>query len=202
MVTVLISLLLWGQKNGDPTNLDGKDYVMKDCWVPEAKRYHEVDVLEHVKGIPNVIQLVDHWDVMYDGEPDCTAQICNYYQQFDLEDRGDPRKELICAFHNFVIAHRLMVECEILHGDLSPNNFIIYKSIGYFIDFDHTRFIEKGKASTIHLALGPSHTSLCASGLLTTFLSKKAAILEGDFLMDRVSKYFSEFKPLVDEWLG
>ncbi|KAG2351733.1 hypothetical protein BDR07DRAFT_1022327 [Suillus spraguei] len=42
----------------------------------------------------------------------------------------------------------------------------------------------------------------CASGLLTTFLSKKWAISEGDFLMDRVSDYFSEFKPLVNEWHG
>ncbi|KAG1839394.1 hypothetical protein C8R48DRAFT_782112 [Suillus tomentosus] len=57
----------------DPT--DGKDYAMKDCWVPEAKRYHEVAVLKRVHGIPNVVQLVDDWDVMYDGEPDCTAQI-------------------------------------------------------------------------------------------------------------------------------
>jgi Fungal protein kinase len=176
----------------DPTNPDRKDYAMKDCWVPEAKRYHEVDVLERVKGIPNVVELVDHWDVMYDGEPDCTVRIRNCYQQFDPEDRddhrfcnrfhrrivmtpcGEPlsdfssRKELICAFRDFVVgefssvqhvkfkcnnvmilAHRLMVERGILHGDLSPNNFIIYEGIGYFIDFDHAGFIEKGKASTI-----------------------------------------------------
>ncbi|KAG1824987.1 hypothetical protein EV424DRAFT_1538060 [Suillus variegatus] len=35
--------------------VDGKEYAMKDCWVAEAKRYHEVDVLERVKGIPNVV---------------------------------------------------------------------------------------------------------------------------------------------------
>ncbi|KAG1864573.1 hypothetical protein C8R48DRAFT_773088 [Suillus tomentosus] len=283
----------------DPTNPDGKDYAMKDCWVPEAKRYHEVDVLERVKGIPNVVELVDHWDVMYDGEPDCTARIRNRYQQFDPEDRddhrfcnrfhrrivmtpcGEPlsdfssRKELICAFRDFVVAHRLMVERGILHGDLSPNNFIIYEGIGYFIDFDHAGFIEKGKASTISFGTGTipyismrvlkmmsrnaetmkktadanqlhpiehhvcddlesmfyiffefvtkyrgahgilaltwdklampwsdTYENLGASGLLTTFLSKKGAIFEGDFLMDRVSEYFSEFRPLVDEWRG
>ncbi|KAG1891927.1 uncharacterized protein F5891DRAFT_986421 [Suillus fuscotomentosus] len=232
----------------DPTNPDGKDYAMKDCWVPEAKRYHEVDVLERIKGIPNVIELVDHWDVI---------------------------KELICAFRDFVVAHRLMVERGILHGDLSLNNFIIYEGIGHFIDFDHAGFIEKGKASMIsfgtgtipyismrvlkmmsrnaetmkktadanqlhpiehhvcddlksmfyiffkfvakyggaHGILAPTwdklampwsdaYENLGASGLLTTFLSKKGAIFKGDFLMDRVSEYFSEFRPLVDEWHG
>ncbi|KAG1901600.1 uncharacterized protein F5891DRAFT_1187471 [Suillus fuscotomentosus] len=162
----------------DPTNPDGKDYVMKDCWVPEAKRYHEVDVLERVKGIPNVIELMDHWDVMCNGEPDCTAWIHNRYQQFNPEDRDDhrfcnqfhwrivmtpcgellsdfsSRKELICAFRDFVVAHRLMVKRGILHGDLSPNNFIIYEGIGYFIDFYHAGFIEKGKASTISFGTG------------------------------------------------
>ncbi|KAG2082121.1 uncharacterized protein F5147DRAFT_783413 [Suillus discolor] len=160
----------------DPT--DGKDYVMKDCWVPEAKRYHEVAILKRVHGIPNVIQLVDDWDVMYDGEPDCTAQICDRYQQFDLDDKddhrfcnrfhrwlvmtpcGEPlshfssRKELICAFRDFVVAHRLMVECGILHGDLSPNNFIIYEGNSYFINFDHAGFIEEGKTSTISFGTG------------------------------------------------
>ncbi|KAG1801491.1 uncharacterized protein HD556DRAFT_1438513 [Suillus plorans] len=45
-----------------------------------------------------------------------------------------------------------------------------------------------------------AYQNLGASSLLTTFLSKKGAISEGDFLMDRVSDYFSEFKPLVNEW--
>ncbi|KAG2079613.1 kinase-like domain-containing protein [Suillus discolor] len=279
----------------DPT--DGKDYVMKDCWVPEAKRYHEVAVLKQVHGIPNVVQLVDDWDVMYDGEPDCTARIRDRYQQFDPDDRddhrfcnrfhrqlvmtpcGEPlshfssRKELICAFCDFVVAHRLMVECGILHGDLSLNNFIIYEGNSYFIDFDYARFIEEGKTSTISFGTGTipyismrvlkkmlrnaetvkktadatqlqqiehymcddlesmfyiffefvtkyggahgivaptwdklampwleAYENLGASSLLTTFLSKKGAIYEGDFLMDRVSDYFSEFKPLVNEW--
>lgn len=55
--------------------VDGKEYAMKDCWVSEIKRYHEVDVLERVKGIPYVVQLVDHWDVLFDREADCTTHI-------------------------------------------------------------------------------------------------------------------------------
>jgi hypothetical protein len=101
--------------------IDGKEYVMKDCWVTEVKRYHKVDVLGRVKGIPNVIQLIDHWDVLSNGEPDCTACIWDGYGVL-LENRpdmrffnryhwcllltpcGDPlwdfssRKELICQF--------------------------------------------------------------------------------------------------------
>ncbi|KAG2130226.1 hypothetical protein DEU56DRAFT_914850 [Suillus clintonianus] len=137
----------------DPT--DGKDYAMKDCWVPAAKRYHEATVLERVKGIPNVVRLVDHWDVMFDGKPDCTAQIRDRYQRFDPDDREfSSRKELVCAFRDFVIAHGLMVERGVLHGDLSPNNFILHEGIGYFIDFNHAGFLEEGKTSTISFGTG------------------------------------------------
>jgi hypothetical protein len=106
--------------------VDGKEYALKDCWVAEAKRYHEVDVLERVKGIPNVVQLVDHWDVLFDGEPDCTARIRDgygilpedrpdkrfinrYHRRLLLTPCRDPlwhfssRKELICAFRDFVV---------------------------------------------------------------------------------------------------
>jgi hypothetical protein len=38
------------------------------------------------------------------------------------------------------------------------------------------------------------------SGLLATFLAKKGAMSESDILIDRVSDYFSEFKPIIDEW--
>ncbi|KAG1886156.1 hypothetical protein F4604DRAFT_1917860 [Suillus subluteus] len=241
----------------DPTN--GKDYAMKDCWVPEAKRYHEVAILERVKGIPNVVQLVDHWDVMYNRKPDWVIT-------GSTSALGRSQYVLFVT----VIAHRLMVECGILHGDLSTNNFIIHEGIGYFIDFDHARFIEEGKISTISFGTGTiPYISMCvlkmmsrnaetmkktadatqlqqiqhyacddlesmfyiffkfvtkyggargilmptwdkltmpwseayenlgASSLLTTFLSKKGAISEGNFLMDRVSDYFLEFKPLM-----
>jgi hypothetical protein len=103
---------------------DGIDYAMKDCWVAEAKRYHEVDVLKKVKGIPNVVELVDHWDVKYGDQDDCTDLIRRQYSREDRRDKkfcnryhrrlvmkpcGEPlsrfksRKELICAFRDFVV---------------------------------------------------------------------------------------------------
>ena len=53
----------------------GAEYALKDCWVDEAKKTHEVDILKMVAGIPNVVTLVDEWDVMYDGKPDSTSNI-------------------------------------------------------------------------------------------------------------------------------
>ncbi|KAG2744755.1 hypothetical protein P692DRAFT_20650377, partial [Suillus brevipes Sb2] len=36
-----------------------------------------------------------------------------------------------------------------LHGDLSPNNIIIFEGKGFFIDFDHAKFLsDDGKADT------------------------------------------------------
>ncbi|KAG2155764.1 hypothetical protein DEU56DRAFT_906933 [Suillus clintonianus] len=288
--------------------VDGKEYAMKDCWVTEAKRYHEVDVLGRVKGIPNVVQLVDHWDVLSNGEPDCTARIRDgygvllenrpdtrffnrYHRRLLLTPCGDPlwdfssRKELICAFRDFVVAHETMIQRRVLHGDLSPNNFIIHEGIGYFIDFDHASIIKEGETFTVSFGTGTvpyismrilkkmsknvdilkkaktinakkndntnsiaqpelvehnssddleslfyiffefvskyggAHGTLAptwdkmsmpwadayenlgaTSGLLATFLAKKGAMSEGDILTDRVSDYFSEFKPIVDEW--
>ncbi|KAG2115323.1 uncharacterized protein F5147DRAFT_649696 [Suillus discolor] len=38
-------------------------------------------------------------------------------------------------------AHKAMVQRNVLHGDLSPNNFVIFDGHGYFIDFDHAQII-------------------------------------------------------------
>ncbi|KAG1905436.1 uncharacterized protein F5891DRAFT_1183383 [Suillus fuscotomentosus] len=147
----------------------GNQYALKDCWVTEEKGMHKTTILEMVKGIPNVVKLIDHWDVYYEGEPDCTACICSQYDmdhQDDLmfRDRfhccillspcGEPlskfssRRELLTAFHAFVVAHHMMIEKQVLHGDLSPNNFVVHDGIGYFIDFDHALILAEGMTST------------------------------------------------------
>ncbi|KAG2047661.1 hypothetical protein BDR06DRAFT_976567 [Suillus hirtellus] len=51
------------------------EYALKDCWVTEDKRYHEVTILWMVEGILNVVGLMANWDVLYDGELDCTHRI-------------------------------------------------------------------------------------------------------------------------------
>ncbi|KAG1895270.1 uncharacterized protein F5891DRAFT_1194328 [Suillus fuscotomentosus] len=139
--------------------VDGKEYAMKDCWVAEAKRYHEVDVLERVKNIPNVVQLVDHWDVLFDGEPDCTARIQDRYGILpeDRPDKRDPlwhfssRKELICTFRDFVVG------------------------IGYFIDFDHVSIMKEGETFTI--SFGTGTVPYISMRILKT-MSKNADILK------------------------
>ncbi|KAG1753259.1 hypothetical protein EDB19DRAFT_818472 [Suillus lakei] len=143
--------------------------VLKDCWVTEEKRNHEATILEMVKGIPNVVQLIDHWDVYYGEEPDCTLHIrsqydtnhradlafCNrFHCRILLSPCGEPfssRTELLTAFHAFVAAHNAMIKNRVLHGDLSPNTFIIHNSIGYFIDVDHASILAEGTTSTYSL---------------------------------------------------
>jgi hypothetical protein len=99
---------------------DGTEYALKDCWVAEDKKNHEVTVLKMVEGIPNVVKLVAHWDVLYDGEPDCTYRIrashgvCTsgfirrFHRRLLLTPCGEPlvlyssKLELLRAFHDFV----------------------------------------------------------------------------------------------------
>ncbi|KAG1898008.1 uncharacterized protein F5891DRAFT_499656 [Suillus fuscotomentosus] len=150
-------------------NKEGVEYALKDCWVEESKKMHEPTILKTLKGIPNVVELIDDWDVYYEGQPDCTARIRKEYNQDQRDDTafcnrlhrrlllspcGEPlsqfnsRMELITAFRQFVIAHGAMIERRVLHGDLSPNNFVIYEGTGYFIDLDHAAILPVDTTST------------------------------------------------------
>ncbi|KAG2150752.1 uncharacterized protein EDB93DRAFT_1249762 [Suillus bovinus] len=147
----------------------GNKDALKDCWVTEEKRMHETTILEMVKGIPNIVELVDHWDVYYKGEPDCTACIRSQYDMGHRDDlmfrnrfhlhillspcreplsKFSSRQELLTAFHAFVVAHHMMIKKRVLHGDLSPNNFIVHDGIGYFIDFNHASILAEGMTGT------------------------------------------------------
>ncbi|KAG2054212.1 hypothetical protein BDR06DRAFT_1007887 [Suillus hirtellus] len=150
-------------------NKEGEEYALKDCWVEESKKMHEPTVLRMLKGVPNIVELIDDWDVYYEGQPDCMARIRKKYGQDQRDDSafcnrfhrrlllspcGVPlsqfssRTELIVAFRHFVIAHQAMIERRVLHGDLSPNNFVIHNGIGYFIDFDHAAVLAVNATST------------------------------------------------------
>ncbi|KAG1801846.1 uncharacterized protein BJ212DRAFT_1304991 [Suillus subaureus] len=106
---------------------DGMEYVLKDCWVAEDKKNHKVTILKMVEGILNVVKLMAHWDVLYNGVPDCIFHWCLL-----LTPCREPlvfyslKLELLRAFHDFVLAHSLMLASHVLHRDLSPNNFIIH----------------------------------------------------------------------------
>ncbi|KAG1891286.1 hypothetical protein F4604DRAFT_1673178 [Suillus subluteus] len=106
---------------------EGVEYALKDCWVEESKKMHKPTILRMLKGVPNVVELIDNWDVYYEGQPDCTALIC---KEHDQDQRDDT------------------TFCNRFHRDLSPNNFVIYKGIGYFIDFDHAAILAVNTTST------------------------------------------------------
>ncbi|KAG1825234.1 hypothetical protein DFJ58DRAFT_738552 [Suillus subalutaceus] len=40
----------------------------------------------------------------------------------------------------------MVTQQNVLHGDLSPNNLIIHDGKGYFIDFDHAKFLKNNAA--------------------------------------------------------
>ncbi|KAG1784437.1 uncharacterized protein HD556DRAFT_1451773 [Suillus plorans] len=141
----------------------GREYALKDCWVNEDVKDVEIDFLKAVDGIQNVVQLVKYWDVLYDGQPDSTSHIRSHCPTFVFKKKIHRRilltpcglpltqfndiLELIGVFRDLVVAHKAMVGRRVLHGDLSPNNIIIYEGKGYFIDFDHAKFLDAdGKA--------------------------------------------------------
>ncbi|KAG2066823.1 hypothetical protein BDR04DRAFT_1167523 [Suillus decipiens] len=105
-----------------------------DCWVDKTKKDHEERVLGIVWGIPNVVMLVDAWDVEYKGEPDSMLRIYKLHGKFSS------------GFH----LYKVMAKRNILHGKLSPNNFIIFDGCGYFINFDHAQIIVESNTS-VHL---------------------------------------------------
>ncbi|KAG1900142.1 uncharacterized protein F5891DRAFT_980435 [Suillus fuscotomentosus] len=130
----------------------GSEFVLKDCWVDAANLDHEVMLLQAVDGIPNVVTLKKYWDAQYAGQTDCTSRIREHI--YSSSHAIDPLRtslttfnsipEVVNVFQDLVIAHEAMVtQQNILHSDLSPNNIIIHDRKGYFIDFDHAKFLEK-----------------------------------------------------------
>ncbi|KAG1861976.1 hypothetical protein C8R48DRAFT_673411 [Suillus tomentosus] len=150
-----------------------KEYALKDCWVDADIIDHEVSFLKAVDGGPNVVQLVKYWDVEYNGHVNSTSNICEHvhghlpnspifvnkiHHRMLLTPCGLPLTtfksvpELVNVFLDLVVTHRmLMIERKVLHGDLSPNNLIIYEGKGYFINFDHAKFVQlNSKAKDSH----------------------------------------------------
>ncbi|KAG2743049.1 hypothetical protein P692DRAFT_20681465, partial [Suillus brevipes Sb2] len=147
-----------------------REYALKDCWVDADIIEQEVNFLRAVDGVPNVVQLVKYWDVEYGGHIDSTIRdhVCDYLPESPIFTNKIHRRmlltpcglpltsfksvpELVNVFLDLVIpvAHKMMtMQRGVLHGDLSPNNLIIYEGKGFFIDFDHTKFIELNNRAT------------------------------------------------------
>ncbi|KAG1787145.1 uncharacterized protein HD556DRAFT_1449074 [Suillus plorans] len=126
----------------------GTEFALKDCWVDAENLDHEVMLLQAVDGIPNVVSLKKYWDVQYAGQSDCTARICEHISKYLLEAPIYSNKS---AFFEILLlplpAHEAMVtQWNVLHSDLSPNNIIIHDGKGYFIDFDHAKFLKNNAA--------------------------------------------------------
>ncbi|KAG1891840.1 uncharacterized protein F5891DRAFT_986469 [Suillus fuscotomentosus] len=184
----------------DPT--DGKDYVMKDCWVPEAKRYHEVAILN-----PNNF-------IIYEGN--------SYFIDFDHAGFIEEGKMSTISFGTGTISYismrvlkKMLRNAETIKktadatqlqqiehymcDDLESMFYIFFE---FVMKYGGARGVVAPTWDKLAMPWSEAYENLGASGLLTTFLSKKGAISKGDFLMDRVSNYFLEFKPLVNEWHG
>ncbi|KAG2127313.1 uncharacterized protein EDB93DRAFT_1257066 [Suillus bovinus] len=67
-------------------NKEGKEYALKDCWVEESWGMHKPTVLRMLKGVPNIVELIDDWDVYYEGQPDCMVCIHEKYDQDQQDD--------------------------------------------------------------------------------------------------------------------
>ncbi|KAG1906125.1 uncharacterized protein F5891DRAFT_975576 [Suillus fuscotomentosus] len=146
----------------------GTEFTLKDCWVDAENLDHEVTLLRAVNGIPNVVSLEKYWDIQYAGQTDCTERICEHISENLPESPIYSNKvhrrmlltpcglllmtfkslpELVNIFRDLIVAHKAMVtQQNILHGDLSPNNLIIHDRKGYFIDFDHAKFLKNNAA--------------------------------------------------------
>ncbi|KAG1848321.1 hypothetical protein DFJ58DRAFT_842963 [Suillus subalutaceus] len=139
-----------------------KEYALKDCWVDVDSLDHEVKFLQAVDGVPNVVQLVKYWDV----------------------DLPLTTFKSVPELVNMPVAHKtLTFEREVLHGDLSPNNLIIHEGKGYFIDFDHAKFVQlynqaKDLWNKVYMMMD-------RDGLGTSGSLKK------EFLMDKSPSFFS-----------
>ncbi|KAG2115447.1 hypothetical protein DEU56DRAFT_919417 [Suillus clintonianus] len=120
---------------------DGQEYTLKDCWVDADKLDQE-----YGRNVNSTSYICEH---VSDYLPPPPIYVDKIHRRMLLTPCGLPLTnfksipELINVFLNLVVAHKTMTtQWKVLHGNLSPNNLIIYEGKGYFIDFDHTKFIQ------------------------------------------------------------
>ncbi|KAG2123734.1 hypothetical protein DEU56DRAFT_759947 [Suillus clintonianus] len=198
----------------------GREYVLKDCWVDAEVLSHEESLLNVVAGVPNVVQLVKCWDVQYGGSTDCTLNICDH-----IYDHLPPSPIFVNKVHHCM----LLTPCGlplttfaslpellnvfldlviVLHGDLSPNNLIIHEGKGYFIDFDHAKFIQenpipkdsRGTRLPVNCRRWQkAYATMDQDGLGTSGSLKREFMIEKN-LSFKPSSFFKACCPILEEW--
>lgn len=125
---------------------DGQEYIIKDHWVMGDKNVilNEVNMLEALKGVPGIPELIEYWLVeMVPDEVDdtqmyrqriysSTAGMYRTHVRLVLKPKARPlhefrsRKELVKAIRDIVLIQKCAVEkYKVLHRDCSLNNAMI-----------------------------------------------------------------------------
>ncbi|KAG1883166.1 hypothetical protein F4604DRAFT_1921073 [Suillus subluteus] len=158
-------------------NLDKEEYIIKDHWVQgdEDKVMNEIMMLEAMRSIPGVPELVDYWMVeRLDGKADKTKNYCHphvadvasilgtYHTHICLimKPRARPLtefrtlREFVKALRDIVIIQcAAVLECNVLHRDCSLYNAMIVDELGdsrgLLIDWEFAEFISENDEYTI-----------------------------------------------------
>ncbi|KAG1724107.1 uncharacterized protein EDB91DRAFT_1255410 [Suillus paluster] len=152
--------------------IQGRTSSILDILIPKSSlKIQDIHDIKYVKKKDDCI--IHGLSVEYDGRVDSTSHICDHVRDHLPDSPIFTNKihrrmlltpcgilltsfksipELVNVFLDLVVAHKTMTtQRKVLHGDLSPNNIIIYEGKGYLIDFDHAKFIQlNNKAKDSH----------------------------------------------------
>ncbi|KAH7903461.1 hypothetical protein BJ138DRAFT_1120362 [Hygrophoropsis aurantiaca] len=126
---------------------DADDLVLKDYWAAKGLETHEATILDLLKGLDGVPELVDAWNVQFEGEDDTTFRnrplsqsfnfslwpnlVCRMHRRMVMRPLAYPittfrsQIEFLSAFCGIVRVHKSLVARKILHCDISPNNMML-----------------------------------------------------------------------------
>ncbi|KAG1746249.1 hypothetical protein EDD22DRAFT_958427 [Suillus occidentalis] len=208
---------------------NGEEYIVKDHWVKGNKDaiLNEVKMLEEMKGVVGVPELVEYWLVEVEkGQPDEMQNYCQTihnstvgmsrtHVRLVLKPRAHPlhmfrsKKELVKILRDIVLIQQCAVEMhQILHRDCSLNNIMIEDceggSRGALIDWE---FASRIASNNVYPANGMSQTgTLEHEEAAHTTLTEVEGV--GHFYRDDLESLFYVFTWvcstdwLPEEWQG
>ena len=82
-----------------------KSCIVKDCWIGGDRTHNEIDILNEIKGMPSVPNIIHGELVLFDDETDSTAWLRTEYAgftdfRFHLRIAMNPIGEPLCHFSN------------------------------------------------------------------------------------------------------